>query len=235
MLAKRNATSGDVLLVGHQTAAREQFRKELGEAGFSVTSVRDSRKAVEELHRRTFDLLLLDVAMPEMSGLDLLQSLREKMDLPRTILLAEEFSNDLRIQEDELDAISLKKPVRVENIVRLFHSRRAHRRHPRALARRWARSLPATQAKNAFSGALETAIHTGPVLITKHNKPGAVLISYDDYVRSHQSPLGKLADEFDALLENMQQPAARSGMAAAFNASPEELGQAALKGAKRRG
>jgi antitoxin Phd len=40
--------------------------------------------------------------------------------------------------------------------------------------------------------------------------------------------------QFDALLESMQTPEARTGVDAAFNATPEALGQAAVKAARRR-
>lgn len=39
---------------------------------------------------------------------------------------------------------------------------------------------------------------------------------------------------FGELLDRMQTPAARKGMEAAFHASPEELGRAAAKAARRR-
>ena len=41
-------------------------------------------------------------------------------------------------------------------------------------------------------------------------------------------------DELDALFERMQTPAARAGMKAAFDASPEEMGKAAVAAARKR-
>jgi antitoxin Phd len=46
--------------------------------------------------------------------------------------------------------------------------------------------------------------------------------------------LDSLSAEFDALLR-MQTPAARAGMKAAFNASPRQLGKAAVIAARKRG
>lgn len=40
--------------------------------------------------------------------------------------------------------------------------------------------------------------------------------------------------EFDALLDAMQTPKARAGMNAAFEASPEEVGRAAVAAASKR-
>jgi antitoxin Phd len=42
-----------------------------------------------------------------------------------------------------------------------------------------------------------------------------------------------LNSEFDSLLAQMQAPAARAGMEAAFNASPKEMGKAAVALARK--
>jgi len=47
--------------------------------------------------------------------------------------------------------------------------------------------------------------------------------------------LDTLSAEFDALLVRMQTPAARVGMKSAFNASPKQLGKAAVAAARKRG
>jgi NAD+--asparagine ADP-ribosyltransferase len=46
--------------------------------------------------------------------------------------------------------------------------------------------------------------------------------------------LDELTEEFDALLERMQTTRAKAGVAAAFDAAPEELGRAAVKAARPR-
>jgi hypothetical protein len=46
--------------------------------------------------------------------------------------------------------------------------------------------------------------------------------------------LDALSSQFEELLESMQTPEAKKGVDAAFNATPEELGRAAVKAARRR-
>ena len=43
-----------------------------------------------------------------------------------------------------------------------------------------------------------------------------------------------VGSEFDDLLARMQKPKARKAMKAAFNASPAQLGRAAVKGARKK-
>lgn len=98
-------------------------------------------------------------------------------------------------------------------------------------------SYSATAAKNEFGRILEKAIRGQAVVITKHDKPKAVLISMDEFEALKHAPehkLNALSEEFDALLARMQTPQARSGMKAAFSASPKQLGKAAVLAARRR-
>ena len=55
----------------------------------------------------------------------------------------------------------------------------------------------------------------------------------DDSVPSEA--LDALSSQFEELLASMQTPEAKKGVDAAFNATPEELGRAAAKAARRRG
>jgi len=99
-------------------------------------------------------------------------------------------------------------------------------------------SFKATDAKNAFGRMLETALREGAIVITKHDDPKAVLLSWDEFealasARSEQ--LQALTGEFDALLARMQTARAQKGMQAAFDATPAQLGKAAAAATGRRG
>jgi antitoxin Phd len=100
-------------------------------------------------------------------------------------------------------------------------------------------SLPlysATEAKNEFGRVLDAALEHGAVAITRHDNVKAVLVSAEEYRRLlGAKPIDTLRDEWDALLSEMQTPAARSAVRRAFAATPEELGRAAVKRARKRG
>ena len=50
--------------------------------GYDVVSYRDSYTALHQIRSRIPDLVILDVIMPEMNGIELLRSLRQKSDVP---------------------------------------------------------------------------------------------------------------------------------------------------------
>jgi antitoxin Phd len=96
-------------------------------------------------------------------------------------------------------------------------------------------TVAATRFKNEFGSIFEQATVGGAVAITKHNTPKAVLLSYAEFqalTRSTAPALDELTAEFDDLLDRMQTPQSKNAMASAFDASPEELGVAAVKAAR---
>jgi len=96
-------------------------------------------------------------------------------------------------------------------------------------------TVAATKFKNEFGSIFEQAALGGAVAITKHNTPKAVLLSYAEFealTRSSSPVLDELTDEFDDLLAGMQSAASKSAMASAFDATPKELGRAAVKAAR---
>lgn len=97
-------------------------------------------------------------------------------------------------------------------------------------------TIAATKAKNEFAAILEHANHGGAVAITRHDTPKAVLLSYEEFAsltRVRARTLDDLGVAFDQLLASMQSPKARKGVDAAFKASSAELGQAAVKAARK--
>ena len=97
-------------------------------------------------------------------------------------------------------------------------------------------SVPATAMKNQFASALEQAVRGTPVMITKHDKSKAVLISYEEFealTGERSRSLDALGGQFDGLLARMQTPAAKKGIDAAFAASAKKLGAAAVKAARK--
>lgn len=98
-------------------------------------------------------------------------------------------------------------------------------------------SLTATDAKNEFGQVLELVAAGRAVVITKHEAPKAVMISYEEFLTLSgrgERQLNALRAEFDDLLARLQTPAAKTGLEAAFAASPAQLGAAALAAVRKR-
>jgi len=78
---------------------------------------------------------------------------------------------------------------------------------------------------------MEEASQDGEVVITKHGHPKAVLLSvarYEELQERESASLAALNGQFDQMLARMQTTQSRDAISRLFDASPEELGQAAL-------
>jgi two-component system nitrogen regulation response regulator NtrX len=76
-----------ILVVDDDKATRHVLRGVLKNSGFSTSVAKDGIEALELLRTRRFDLLLLDVWMPRMNGLDLLAKLRNDKTRPRVVVM----------------------------------------------------------------------------------------------------------------------------------------------------
>jgi len=92
--------------------------------------------------------------------------------------------------------------------------------------------ISSSDAKNGFGRILERVTKEGGVAITLRNEPKFVVISVETYqrmARADSRSLNTLTEEFDALLDRMQEPGVRPAMERAFSMTPEELGHAARR------
>lgn len=102
------------------------------------------------------------------------------------------------------------------------------------------RELPfvtATALKNSTADVLDQVAARGAIAITRHDKPRAVLLSVEEFeslTELEPLDLEDLKQEYQEMFERMQGPEQRAATERAFNATPEELGAAAVAGARRR-
>jgi len=72
----------NLLLVDDDAHMREVMRFALEKAGHQVTEARDGAQAFALAQRQAFDLVVLDIVMPELDGLELCRKLRARGELP---------------------------------------------------------------------------------------------------------------------------------------------------------
>jgi len=76
-----------ILVVDDDQTTRHVLKKVLTSAGFNATAAKDGVEALKLLRTQRFDLLLLDVWMPRMNGLDLLAQIRNRKSKPRVVVM----------------------------------------------------------------------------------------------------------------------------------------------------
>ncbi len=76
-----NETTGTMLVVDDEALNRTLLSVNLKEAGYMVETANNGRQALELLQTRPFDVILLDLLMPEMDGYQVLEKLKGHADL----------------------------------------------------------------------------------------------------------------------------------------------------------
>jgi CheY-like chemotaxis protein/anti-sigma regulatory factor (Ser/Thr protein kinase) len=76
-----------ILVVDDDKTTRLVLRRVLTSAGFSTAVAKDGLEALKAIDGETFDLMLLDVWMPRMNGLELLAKLRTAKNRPRVVVM----------------------------------------------------------------------------------------------------------------------------------------------------
>jgi len=81
-----------ILIVDDSETVRNQVGRALKEAGFGVVQASDGVEGLRESQEGEFALILLDVSMPRMGGMELLDRLRQEpktKDVPVLVLTTE--------------------------------------------------------------------------------------------------------------------------------------------------
>ncbi len=85
----------NVLVVEDDDRIRAALRLALGDEGYAVHDVPDAETAVDRILESPPDLVLVDLMLPGMSGLDLCHHLRRSSDVPIIIVSARDDSHDV--------------------------------------------------------------------------------------------------------------------------------------------
>jgi DNA-binding response OmpR family regulator len=86
--------SKKIILVEDDLAIADMVKEHLIKDGFSIKHAADGDTALQLFAAESFDLILLDLMLPGMDGLDLLKKLREKSFIPVLIVSAKDSELD---------------------------------------------------------------------------------------------------------------------------------------------
>ena len=109
--------SGKILLVEDEHSIADPVIYNLKQEGFSVTHVDEGPIALEIFSEESFDLIILDLMLPEISGLDICRSIRKESDVPIIMVTAKDSEAD-RVAGLELGADDyVTKPFSVRELM----------------------------------------------------------------------------------------------------------------------
>ena len=93
------STSARILVVDDNNVNRDILQRRLEREGYIVDTAENGRQALEEIDNQKYDLILLDILMPEMDGYDVLRALKasdKHKQIPVIMLTAVHESDSVR-------------------------------------------------------------------------------------------------------------------------------------------
>ena len=87
---------GNILIVEDDPNIRKLVRVNLVKRGYTVSEAEDSHKAIAIFEKESVDLVLLDMVLPGLSGVDICKWIRARSDVP-IIVLSARLEEDLKV------------------------------------------------------------------------------------------------------------------------------------------
>ncbi len=107
-----------VLVVDDDAVGRYTLRGLLEDEGLAVEEAPDGQAALDRLGKAEFDLVISDLRMPKLDGLELLRRSQERSPAPRIILLTAHGSERHAVEAMKLGALDyFRKPFDVEEVL----------------------------------------------------------------------------------------------------------------------
>lgn len=108
-----------VLLVDDEASIRRAMREFLGVVGHTVYCAADADEALFILSKEVVDIIVTDIVLPRVSGIQLLQSVREGGSSVPTIVMTGDPTEENKEEANKLGAFAyLQKPISGAIIVR---------------------------------------------------------------------------------------------------------------------
>jgi DNA-binding response OmpR family regulator len=104
-----------ILVIDDNAAIRELLRFLLEEEGYEVSEAADGAEGLQRYQADPADLVITDLKMPGMDGLELLQALRRVVPTP--VLLAISGDRDALTQAQGLTPHAFAKPLPLEQVL----------------------------------------------------------------------------------------------------------------------
>jgi len=106
-----------VLVVDDDAVLRKLLSDQIARMGFDTAPAASGEEALAALSKSDFDVLLLDIRMPGLSGLETLREIRKLEDAPEVIMLTADTSLGTGIEAMRLGAYDyLTKPATLDEI-----------------------------------------------------------------------------------------------------------------------
>ena len=122
----------NILIVDDEAGIRESLAGILTDEGYSTSSVESAEECLEALRKNSFDVILLDIWLPRMDGLEALAQIRGLDNPPEVVMISGHGTIETAVRATKLGAYDfLEKPLSIEKtlivVKNAIESQKLHR------------------------------------------------------------------------------------------------------------
>ncbi len=117
-----------VLVVDDEPAIRRFLRTSLGSQGYDVLEAADAHSALAQLSRNAVDVLVLDLGLPDMDGIEVIRQLREEGSAVPIIVLSSRSDETAKVRALDLGADDyVTKPFGMDELIARLRAALRHK------------------------------------------------------------------------------------------------------------
>jgi len=118
--AEEEASVSNILVVDDDKSLANTFKLVLQSVGFNVDTAITGLQALYKINRKQYDLVILDINLPDMLGDEVAEKIRENSDDVKIIMITGYSSFKDEVKEEELGIKEvLMKPIPPEDLVKI--------------------------------------------------------------------------------------------------------------------
>jgi len=113
----------NILIVDDEPGIRQSLKGVLEDEGYKTFAVGTGEACLEALEKRSFDVVLLDIWLPGMDGLEALEKIKQADDGPEVIMISGHGTIETAVRATKLGAFDfLEKPLSLEKTLILLNN-----------------------------------------------------------------------------------------------------------------
>jgi two-component system nitrogen regulation response regulator NtrX len=107
-----------ILIVDDESGIRQSLKGALEDEGYKASTAESGEACLDLLKKRSFDVVLLDIWLPGMDGLETLEKIKLSQDAPEVIMISGHGTIETAVRTTKLGAFDfLEKPLSLEKML----------------------------------------------------------------------------------------------------------------------